>query len=183
DALRGARIGVARRISNRSGADPEVLQRFEEALDAMRAAGATIVDSVELAFMDSIRPVLCSGFRRDLENYLATRGDAAPYRTLAEILESGKYHASIERRMRNALADTTAGDPERCRRARETHEAWYAAVKQLLDELRLEAVAHPAWSNPPRLVGAHSTPAGDSSRTQVPAAAVRAVSGPVGRVR
>lgn len=183
DALRGARIGVARRISNRSGADPEVLQRFEEALDAMRAAGATIVDSVELAFMDSIRPVLCSGFRRDLENYLATRGDAAPYRTLAEILESGKYHASIEQRMRNALADTTAGDPERCRRARETHEAWYAALKQVLDEFRLDAVAYPTWSNPPRLVGDHSTPAGDNSQTPVPAAGVPAVSVPMGWVR
>src|SRR5690606_9851395 len=120
--------------SNRNGPDPEGQQPFEESLDAMRAAGATNVESVALEFLNSIPPVLCSGIRPDHETYLATRGDDAPYRTLAEILESGKYHASIEQRMRNALADTTAGDPERCRRARETHEAWYAALKQVLDE-------------------------------------------------
>src|SRR5690606_9513317 len=85
--------------------------------------------------------------------------------------------------MRNALADTTAGDPERCRRARETHEAWYAALKQVLDEFRLDAVAYPTWSNPPRLVGDHSTPAGDTSQTPVPAPGVPAGRVPMGWVR
>lgn len=148
DALRGARIGVARRIANRRGADAEVLQRFDEALDAMRAAGAVIVDPIELAFMDSIRPVLCSGFRRDLGDYLATRGDA-----------------------------------ERCRRARETHEGWYVALKQVLEQHQLDAIAYPTWSNPPRLVGDLTTPAGDNSQTPVPAAGVPAVTVPMGWVR
>lgn len=183
DALRGARIGVARRIANRRGADDEVLQRFDEALDAMRAAGATIIDPVDLPFMDSIRPILCSGFKNDLENYLATRGDAAPFRTLEAILESGKYHPSIEQRMRNALNDTTAGDADRCRRARETHEAWYAGLASVLREYDLDAIAYPTWSNPPRLVGDLSTPAGDNSQTPVPAAGVPAVSVPMGWVR
>lgn len=183
DALRGARIGVARRIANRRGADDEVLQRFDEALDAMRAAGATIIDPVDLPFMDSIRPILCSGFKQDLENYLATRGDAAQFRTLEAILESGKYHPSIEQRMRNALNDTTAGNADRCRRARETHDAWYAGLASVLREYDLDAIAYPTWSNPPRLVGDLATPAGDNSQTPVPAAGVPAVSVPMGWVR
>ena len=183
NALNGARIGVARRIAHREGADAEVLARFEEALGALRAAGAIIVDPLELPFMDSVRPRLCSGFRRDLEAYLATRGDAAPFRTLDAILESGRYHRSVEQRMRSALTDSTAGSAERCAAADSSVAAFYAGLRGVLEAHRLDAIAYPTWSNPPRLVGDLTTPAGDNSQTPVPAAGVPAVTVPMGWVR
>jgi amidase len=182
-ALRGARLGVVRRLSNRRGADDEVLARFEEALDALRAAGATIVDPVPLAIMDSVRPPLCSSFRRDLEAYLATRRPDARYRTLAAIVESGRFHPSVENRLRGSLDDGDAGDPERCAAAAASVERFRAGLRAELAEHRLDALIYPTWSNPPRLVGDFTTPAGDNNQTPAPAAGFPAITVPMGWVR
>jgi amidase len=182
-ALRGARLGVVRRLSNRRGADDEVLARFEEALDALRAAGATIVDPVPLAIMDSVRPPLCSSFRRDLEAYLATRRPDAAYRTLAAIVESGRFHPSVENRLRGSLDDGDAGDPERCAAAAASVERFRAGLRAELAEHRLDALIYPTWSNPPRLVGDFTTPAGDNNQTPAPAAGFPAITVPMGWVR
>ncbi|HEX9107656.1 MAG TPA: amidase family protein, partial [Longimicrobiales bacterium] len=108
DALKGARIGVARNISNRTGADAEVLARFQQALVELRKAGATVVDSVNMSFMDSIPVGVCHGFRHDIEAYLAERPEA-PVHTLPEILASRKFHPSILPRLEAGMADTTSG--------------------------------------------------------------------------
>ena len=47
DGLNGARIGVLREMSDET-ADPEVIARLAEALEAMRTLGATIVDPVAI---------------------------------------------------------------------------------------------------------------------------------------
>jgi amidase len=75
DGLRGARIGVTRQgIDN---APAQVVAAFEETLDAMEAAGATLVDLDAAGFTfapaDGEFLVLCYEFRNDLRAYLATR--------------------------------------------------------------------------------------------------------------
>lgn len=75
DGLRGARLGVTRQgIDN---APAQVVAAFEETLDAMEAAGATLVDLDGAGFTfapaDGEFLVLCYEFRDDLRNYLATR--------------------------------------------------------------------------------------------------------------
>src|SRR5690606_13954191 len=112
DALRGARLGVLRRHVHRQGADDEVVARFEEALRDLERAGATLVDPLDLPVMDEVRVTLCSSFKRDLEAYLAGLGEAAPVRTLEEIVEGGRFHVTVERRLRGFLDDGDAGDPE-----------------------------------------------------------------------
>ena len=125
DGLRGARIGVMRQLSNREGADTEVLVHFEEAVDDMRNAGAIIVDPLTLVELDMLvppvsgesLPVWCSRFQADLNDYLATLGDSAPYHTLQEIYDSGKFHpqltADIEYFLEQAqrISDDLMGDP------------------------------------------------------------------------
>ena len=75
DGLRGARLGVTRQgIDN---APAQVVAAFEETLDAMEAAGATLVDLDAAGFnfapADGEFLVLCYEFRNDLRAYLATR--------------------------------------------------------------------------------------------------------------
>ena len=76
DGLRGARIGVLLQAYNTSTADPEVLQVFRAALDAMRRAGAVIVDSVRVDSLDAWRRIQsggCNPFKHDINAWLALR--------------------------------------------------------------------------------------------------------------
>ena len=95
--LQGARIGVARSFT---GFDPRVMALFEEAVMAMRDAGAVTVDPANLppsAWRDELPLlVLEYEFKADLNAYLATLGPDAPVRTLAEIIEFNEQNASLE---------------------------------------------------------------------------------------
>ena len=95
--LEGARIGVARSFS---GYAPEVWALFEEAVDAMREAGATIVDPANLpdsAWNDE-QPLLVLEyeFKANLNAYLASLGPNAPVKTLAEIIDFNERNAELE---------------------------------------------------------------------------------------
>jgi amidase len=75
DGLRGARIGVTRQgIDN---APAQVIAAFDETLEQIKAAGATVIDLDAAGFTfasgDGEFLVLCFDFRDDLRNYLATR--------------------------------------------------------------------------------------------------------------
>jgi Asp-tRNA(Asn)/Glu-tRNA(Gln) amidotransferase A subunit family amidase len=184
NALRGARLGVVRQLSNREGADPEVIARFEEAIAELRRLGATVIDSLDMSATDSVRVSLCSSFRRDLEAYLATLGSDAPVRTVEAILETrGGFHASVEQRLRGALDDSTAGDPVRCAAAADSRRRYQQALRGIMSEGRLDALIHPTWANPPRLVGDLSTPAGDNNQTLAPRSGFPAITVPMGWVR
>jgi len=73
--LQGARLGVTRQGID--GAPAQVIAAFEESLDAMRNAGATLIDLDAAGFTfpsaDGEFLVLCFDFRDDLRNYFATR--------------------------------------------------------------------------------------------------------------
>jgi Asp-tRNA(Asn)/Glu-tRNA(Gln) amidotransferase A subunit family amidase len=183
NALRGARFGVVRRLSNRNGAHPEVIQRFEEAIAELRRQGATVVDSIDMWVLDSVRVTLCSSFRRDLEAYLATLGANAPVRTIEDILGTRNgFHPSVEQRLRGSLNDSTAGDPERCQRAQETKRQFQEGLRSIMAQHRLDAFIYPTWANPPRLVGDLTTPAGDNSQELSPRSNFPAITVPMGWV-
>ena len=48
---------------------------------------------------------------------------------------------------------------------------------------RLDALAYPTWSNPPRLIGDLNTPAGDNSQLFSPSTGFPAISVPMGYTR
>ncbi len=95
--LEGARIGVARSFT---GFDPRITALFEDAILAMRDAGAVVVDPANLAqsaWNDELPLlVLEYEFKADLNAYLATLGDAAPVRTLEEIIAFNEENAELE---------------------------------------------------------------------------------------
>jgi amidase len=97
DGLRGARIGVGRQFT---GVTPETDAIFEDALQVMRDAGATLVD-VEIPTFDEFNAdqseiiVLIFEFKRDLNAYLATRS-GVPVSTLADVIQFNLDHAEEE---------------------------------------------------------------------------------------
>lgn len=95
DALKGKRLGVVRAMS---GENAQVLALLEQALKAMRDAGAIIVDPVELPHRDGInRPAflaMLTEFRADLNAYLEQRG--AKVKSLAEVIAFNEAHREQE---------------------------------------------------------------------------------------
>lgn len=97
DALRGARIGVAR--ENYFGYSEHVDRIIEGAIAALRAAGATIIDPADIptakALAERQSPVLFYEFKADLNAYLATRPNL-PVQTMADIIAFNEAHAAEE---------------------------------------------------------------------------------------
>lgn len=99
DGLNGARIGVIRELFNEDS--HEVNELINGAITDMEEAGAEVVD-VKVHNLDEITsyPSLSSWeFKFQLNDYLESLGDNAPYSSLEEIIQSGKYDESIERQL------------------------------------------------------------------------------------
>ena len=185
-ALQGTRLGVVRQVSNRPAADPEVLQQFQQALDDLRRAGATVIDPVTLPVYDAISPnaYWCPRFKYDLENYLDSLGPKAPVRTLAEILESGQFHPSIRGRL--VFFGQFTGPLKNYRNfqgSQENRQRLRSAVEELMRQHRLDALVYPTWSNPPRRIGDLESPHGDNSQILSPQTGFPAITVPMGYVR
>ena len=94
DGLKGARIGVARDFW---GKRSEVDAISDKALDAMKDAGAVLVDvkfPTLRKFGDAEYEVLLYEFKADLEKYLAERG--AQHETLADLIKFNEDNAARE---------------------------------------------------------------------------------------
>jgi amidase len=89
DALRGARIGIVRGrglTGYHAGTD----SLLDRAIADLRAAGATVLDSLSLPhhneYSQSEWTILLYEFKHGLNEYLGGVGDAAPVRTLADVI-------------------------------------------------------------------------------------------------
>ena len=184
DGLRGARIGVLHQAYDTRTLDPEIRQIFERALDDLRRQGATIIDPVAVPDLRAIRRLQtggCNTFKRDFNRYLATLGPTAPVKSLADLIQSGKYHPSIETRLRSAEAvEDTTGHSAGCTSGEAMRARLRAAVTQLMDSMHLDAMVYPTWSNPPRLIGDLNTPAGDNNQFFSPYTGFPAITVPMG---
>jgi amidase len=96
DALRGARLGVARNYMN--GFD-EVDALFARSVEALRAAGAEVVDDIELpmpSWRTAERAVLLYELKHDLAAWLQTFAPHAKVQTLADVITFNGANASRE---------------------------------------------------------------------------------------
>lgn len=183
-SLKGARIGVARFIM-RPTIDPDVAKLFDEALTVMRGNGAMIVDNFTIPGFDDIQnPPGCGireRFKFDLNDYLASRDPAPPMKDLAQILASGRFHPSIEVRMRNA--EMSQSRPMNDAACREAQQRRGETIIKAMDDASISVIVYPTWDNPPRLIGDLNTPAGDNSQTLSPRTGFPAITVPMGFVR
>jgi amidase len=105
DALKGARIGVARKFH--TGYSEHTDRTFEQALEVLRHGGAELVDEIEIPGEAELRAklephdatteslVLQYEFKADLAAYLATRPQA-PIHSLADLIRFNVEHADQE---------------------------------------------------------------------------------------
>jgi len=186
-SLRGARIGVLVQAYARPTHDAEVDGIFLRALADMEQAGATIVPEVRVPGLDSIQRLQqggCNRFKHDLEAYFAERAPNAPVRTLEAILRSGRYHPTVESRLRaGTQAPDTPATSAGCQSRERSRAALRVAVQQLMDAQQLDALVYPTWSNPPRLIGDLNTPHGDNSQLFSPSTGFPAITVPMGYTR
>ncbi len=186
NALSGARLGVMRQWANRDGADPEVLERFDEALDDLRQAGATIIDPVTIPEMNELRRsgLWCSRFKYDLNNYLRSLGPDAEVKSLDDILESRGYHPTIRARLEYFRdIEGSPNENDACIRSLANHDRLRAAVRRELATNGLDAMVYPTWANAPRLIGDLNSPHGDNSQDLSPHTGFPAITVPMGYVK
>ena len=188
DGLKGARIGVLTQAYLTPTTDTEVVGVFNRALSDLRKHGATVVDSVMIPELDSLRRAQaggCNPFKYDFERFLASRNDTTlPVKTVADLIRSRRFHPSIETRLTAAQAESLP--PERnpgCASRDRFREALRTAVLREMDGKRLDALVYPTWSNPPRLIGDLNTPAGDNNQLFSPSTGYPAITVPMGYTR
>lgn len=189
DGLKGARIGVLRQAFEGPTVDPEVRAVFNRALDDLRRAGATVLDTVIIADLDSVRRLnrggQCNPFWYEINRWLAQQGPSVPLKAVdSAFLRSGRFHPSIQTRLEAALRfqqnpDSAPG----CQGRQRGRDAMRDAVTRTMDAQRLDALVYPTWSNPPRLIGDLNTPAGDNSQLFSPTTGMPAITVPMGYTR
>ena len=188
DGLRGARIGILRQAYERDSTDPEIVQVFMNAVEELRTAGAVIVDPARVEGLDSIRRAQgagpCMGFKYDINRYFASHGDRIPMKSLAEVVKSGRFHPTVQRRLEQANDGPENGpDTPACKAEMEYREQVRGAVNKTMDALKLDAFVYPTWSNPPRLIGDLNTPGGDNSQFFSPTTGFPSIQVPMGYTR
>jgi amidase len=97
NGLRGARLGVARRLF-RSGALAEKL--WESAITELKRLGAVVVDPADDPPLGRVgeaeQQVLLYEFKTDLNKYLAGLGPSAPVRSLQEVIQFNERNREKE---------------------------------------------------------------------------------------
>ncbi len=189
NGLRGAVIGVLRQAYERDTTDSEIVRVFMAAVEDLRRAGATIVDPAKVAALDEARKQQrdtgsCMGFKYDLNGFLAIRRGRVPVGNLSQIIQSGRFHPSVQRRLETADKAVENGPASPACQAEQIYrDKVREAVVGTMDRLKLDAFVYPTWSNPPRLIGDLNTPHGDNSQFFSPVTGFPAINVPMGFTR
>ena len=181
NGLHGATIGILRQAYERESTDSEIVSIFMNAIEDLRRAGATIVDPAPVEAVRRERGGPCMGFKYDINRYLAAQGDHVPVKTLADIIKSGGFHPSAQRRLEQAeLGPENGPESPACKAETAYRDQVRDAVIKSMDTLKLDAFVYPTWSNIPRLIGDLNTPAGDNSQFFSPTTGFPAINVPMG---
>jgi Asp-tRNA(Asn)/Glu-tRNA(Gln) amidotransferase A subunit family amidase len=154
DDLEGLRIGVLRQAYQGGGlkVDPQIARIFARTLNDLESLGAVVVDTVTISHVQS-SPLAeqCQGLKYDLNAYLAAQGRLAPVRTLAAIINSGKFDPVIGDDLRAMeAADTQGPGSAACEANARYREAVAAALSAAMDRLQLDVLVYPTWSQLPQ---------------------------------
>jgi amidase len=156
--LKGARLGIARSFS---GFDARVWKVFDEAVAALKAAGAEIVDPANLpqnadVFQQLPTTVLNYEFKANINKYFQSLGPTAPVKSLTELIAFNEAHRDREMpffgQERLVISEATSSlDAPEYRQAVATIQRATRAdgIDALMDRHRLDAIVAPtmgpAW--------------------------------------
>jgi amidase len=149
DALRGARIGVARCLA---GTQSKVLAQFERALTTFKDCGAILVDELPLKKClevgETELTVLHYEFKADLNRYLLER-DHPTIRTMADAIEFNRTHAKQvlqhfgQEHMIAALACKSLQSDAYREALAKNHRLTRAVIDRAIQRHRLDAIVVP----------------------------------------
>ncbi len=156
-ALRGARIGV---VSGPFGLDARLKLQLDEAVAALKSAGAEIVCYGEFPKFQKLdapeRQVLLYEFKAGINSYLASLGPGSKVNTLSDLIAFNEAHPAQEMpyfkqdifllaRAKGPLTEPEYLDAiETCRRISRTEGIDYLMAKYQLDAL-VALTGPPAW--------------------------------------
>jgi len=188
DGIKGKRLGVFRSLVDHEDADEEINVLFEQAIDDLIAAGAIIVDPLEIADFNKVTEAIgwCGRFRYDVSQYLKTL-DEPPFLDVNTVLAAGDYAPETKESLdyyAQFPLDIKPDDGE------EPCQTWpndtnrnqlLANAVKAMDDAKLDALIYPTWSNPPAHIDAAVAEyKGDNSQRLVPDAGLPAVTVPMG---
>ncbi len=188
DGIDGKRLGVFRALVDHEDADGEIKELFYKAIDDLRAAGAIIVDPVEIADFETISEAIgfCGRFRYDVGQYLKSLDDP-PFVDVNKVLETGEYAPESKQAFdyfSEAPLDTKPDDwAEPCPTWPDhpLRNQLLANTLEAMQNANLDALIYPTWSNPPAHIDrAVEDYKGDNSQLLVPDAGLPAVTVPMG---
>ena len=190
DPRRPARRADRRASSGyeRDTTDAEIVDVFMNAVEDLRRAGATIVDPARVEGLEQIRRAQASGRAWDSGTtsiaISPSHGDRIPVHNLSDIVKSGRFHPTVQRRLEQAEQGAENG-PDRlpAKRRRSIASRFARAVTKTMDAHKLDAFVYPTWSNPPRLIGDLNTPHGDNSQFFSPTTGFPSIQVPMGYTR
>ena len=148
-ALRGARIGVARELFKLNRlVDP----KLEAALEAMRQAGAALIDPVKLPTRQDLGgadyQVMLYEFKVGLNAYFASLGASAPVKSMQELIEFNDRNPDRELPFfgQETLIEAQAKGPlteQGYLDAKERCLKWSKGIDAVMDEHQLDALVAP----------------------------------------
>jgi amidase len=178
DGLKGARIGVAR--TNGFGTSPKADAIIEDAIKAIKDAGATVIDPANIPTQSKLggqteRTVLLFDFKQDLKAYLANRV-GVPIKTLADAIAFNAAHASTELKWFGqelfllAEATTNLSDPVYTAALALSHQlSREQGIDAVMSQFNLDALVaptgSPAWTTD-LVQGDHFTTASSTPAAQ-----------------
>ncbi|MFK7864792.1 MAG: amidase [Pseudohongiellaceae bacterium] len=188
NGLKGKRLGVLSALVEQAGADPEIRRLFDQAILDLRSAGATVIESVDIADFARLNDEIpyCGRFRYDMKNYLKTL-PAPPFLDVNSVLETGEI-ANESLDAFNFYAeyplDVAPDDWEESCPTWPNHplrNELLANANSLMLEQSLDALIYPSWANPPAPIDeANQLYRGDNNQRLVPDAGLPAITVPMG---
>jgi amidase len=148
-ALSGARIGTLEPLFGGTADDQDVTRVARAAVEEMKKAGAEIVAVPMPELMTDLEGVslIIYEFKEDLRNYLAQAGNP-PVHSLAEIVDGGMVHFSLEAGMRRDI-EAKGRDSEEYKKAMARRMAVAEAILKVMDDQKLDALVYPTMKRRP----------------------------------
>lgn len=188
EGLEGKRLGVFRALVDHEDADPQIKAIFLQAVDDLAAAGATIIDPIEIEGFETLSEQIpfCGRFRYDVGQYFQTL-ENPPLLDVNDVLVTGEIadetRGSFEFYAQQPLdvvpdewetpCPTWPNHPQR--------NQLLANAIAAMDAAQLDALIFPTWSNPPAHIDrANEEYRGDNNQQLVPDAGLPAVTVPMG---
>ena len=144
DGLKEKRIGILNSFFGKEEYNEVVNEIIYDTYRFFEEGGATLIEieeDIDSGWLTSQVSVHLDDFRAHLDTYLDKWKDVIPYSSMAEILESGKYHPVDQENMKTAMK-LNIGTPEYNQKAIR-QEKTKTRILKIMADYNLDAIIYP----------------------------------------